>query len=67
MSGIVTLLQAGNRCSVRSASCSATSAPHRPSVRESFVDHHRLPLDPPHILGVLSMLIWALILVVTVK
>ncbi|WP_375449908.1 potassium transporter Kup [uncultured Devosia sp.] len=35
--------------------------------RESFVGHHRLPLDQFHVLGVLSMLIWALILVVTVK
>ena len=35
--------------------------------RESFVGHHRLPLDQPHVLGVLSMLVWALILVVTVK
>lgn len=35
--------------------------------RESFVGHHRLPLDAPHVLGVLSLLIWALILVVTVK
>ncbi len=35
--------------------------------RESFIGQHRLPLDPEHVLGVLSMLIWALILVVTVK
>ncbi|ATQ43829.1 potassium transporter Kup [Caulobacter mirabilis] len=35
--------------------------------RESFVGHHRLPLDATHVLGVLSMLVWALILVVTVK
>ncbi|MFA5962453.1 MAG: KUP/HAK/KT family potassium transporter [Sphingomonas sp.] len=35
--------------------------------RESFIGHHRLPLDPFHVLGVLSMLVWALILVVTVK
>ena len=35
--------------------------------RESFIGHHRLPLDQIHVLGVLSMLIWALILVVTVK
>jgi len=35
--------------------------------RESFTGHHRLPLDAPHVLGVLSMLVWALILVVTVK
>ena len=35
--------------------------------RESFIGHHRLPLDEVHVLGVLSMLIWALILVVPVK
>ncbi|MDQ8757975.1 KUP/HAK/KT family potassium transporter [Sphingosinicella sp. LHD-64] len=35
--------------------------------RESFIGHHRLPLDAFHVLGVLSMLLWALILVVTVK
>ncbi|WP_375429582.1 potassium transporter Kup [uncultured Sphingomonas sp.] len=35
--------------------------------RESFIGHHKLPLDTFHVLGVLSMLIWALILVVTVK
>ena len=35
--------------------------------RESFIGHHKLPLDAFHVLGVLSMLLWALILVVTVK
>lgn len=35
--------------------------------RESFIGHHRLPIDGFHVLGVLSMLLWALILVVTVK
>ena len=35
--------------------------------RESFIGHHRLPVDQPHVLAVLSMLLWALILVVTVK
>ena len=35
--------------------------------RESFIGRHRLPLDQFHVLGVLSMLVWALILVVTVK
>ena len=35
--------------------------------RESFIGHHRLPLDQTHVFGVLSMLVWALILVVTVK
>lgn len=35
--------------------------------RESFIGHHKLAIDSFHVLGVLSMLIWALILVVTVK
>ncbi len=35
--------------------------------RESFIGRHKLPLDQAHVLGVLSMLVWALILVVTVK
>ena len=35
--------------------------------RESFIGHHRLPLSAFHVLGVLSLLVWALILVVTVK
>ena len=35
--------------------------------RESFIGHHPLPLDRFHVFGVLSLLVWALILVVTVK
>lgn len=35
--------------------------------RESFIGENKLPLDAFHVLGVLSMLAWALILVVTVK
>ena len=35
--------------------------------RESFIGPHRLPLDEVHVLGVLSLIVWALILVVTVK
>jgi KUP system potassium uptake protein len=35
--------------------------------RESFIGHHPLPIDEVHVLGVLSLIIWALILVVTVK
>ncbi len=35
--------------------------------RESFIGHHRLPVDELHVLGVLSLIVWALILVVTVK
>ena len=35
--------------------------------RESFIGPHRLPIDELHVLGVLSLIVWALILVVTVK
>ena len=35
--------------------------------RESFIGPHPLPLDEVHVLGVLSLIVWALILVVTVK
>src|SRR5476649_1087465 len=35
--------------------------------RESFIGVHRLPIDPVHVLGVLSLIVWALILVVTAK
>ncbi len=35
--------------------------------RESFIGTHRLPIDQVHVLGVLSLIVWALIVVVTVK
>jgi KUP system potassium uptake protein len=35
--------------------------------RESFIGVHKLPIDRLHVLGVLSLIVWALILVVTVK
>jgi len=35
--------------------------------RESFIGEHRLPIDRVHVLGVLSLIVWALIIVVTVK
>ena len=35
--------------------------------RESFIGHHPLPVDEVHVMGVLSLIVWALILVVTVK
>jgi KUP system potassium uptake protein len=35
--------------------------------RESFIGAHPLPTDPLHVMGVLSLIVWALILVVTVK
>ena len=35
--------------------------------RDSFLGAHKLPIDALHVLGVLSLIFWALILVVTVK
>jgi KUP system potassium uptake protein len=35
--------------------------------RESFIGVHKLPMDRLHVFGVLSLIAWALILVVTVK
>src|SRR3954454_1618953 len=35
--------------------------------RECFNPEHGLPLDAEHVLGVLSMIFWALIIVVAVK
>ena len=35
--------------------------------RESFIGVHKLPIDRLHVMGVLSLIVWALILVVTVK
>jgi KUP system potassium uptake protein len=35
--------------------------------RESFIGVHKLPIDQVHVFGVLSLIVWALILVVTVK
>jgi KUP system potassium uptake protein len=35
--------------------------------RESFIGHRALPVDEVHVMGVLSLIIWALLLVVTVK
>jgi KUP system potassium uptake protein len=35
--------------------------------RESFIGARRLPVDQVHVLGVLSLIVWALIVVVTIK
>lgn len=35
--------------------------------RESFIGDHKLPLDQFHVLGVLSLLVWTLLIVVTLK
>jgi KUP system potassium uptake protein len=35
--------------------------------RESLAGHHPLPIDQLHVFGVMSLIFWALILVVTIK
>ena len=37
------------------------------ALKESFVGHHRLTVDQPHVLGVLSLIFWTMMLIVTVK
>jgi KUP system potassium uptake protein len=37
------------------------------AMKETFVGHHPLAVDPLHILGVLSLIFWSLILIVTIK
>jgi KUP system potassium uptake protein len=37
------------------------------SMREIFVGHHKLAVDPLHILGVISLIFWSLIIIVTIK
>ncbi len=35
--------------------------------RETFAGHHKLTLDPAHIMGVLSLMFWSMMIVVTIK
>ncbi len=35
--------------------------------RETFAGHHRLPVDDLHVLGVLSLIFWSMMIVVTLK
>ena len=37
------------------------------SLRESFIGHHPLAVDRPHIFGVISLIFWTMMLIVTVK
>lgn len=37
------------------------------TMKEVFASHHPIPVTPENVLGVLSLILWALILVVTVK
>lgn len=35
--------------------------------REAFAGHHELALDPPHIMGAISLMFWSMLLMVTCK
>ena len=37
------------------------------ALKESFVGHHPLAVDQPHVYGVLSLIFWTMMLIVTVK
>src|ERR1700712_2369033 len=37
------------------------------ALKESFVGHHPLTVDRPHIFGVLSLIFWTMLLIVTLK
>ncbi|MEI9927984.1 MAG: potassium transporter Kup [Sphingomonas sp.] len=37
------------------------------ALKESFIGHHPLTVDPAHIFGVLSLIFWTMLLIVTVK
>src|SRR5574343_1481004 len=37
------------------------------TLKEVFASHHPIPVTPENVFGVLSLILWALILVVTVK
>ena len=37
------------------------------ALRECFHESHGLPVTPDNVLGILSMIVWSLVLVVTVK
>src|ERR1043166_9053663 len=37
------------------------------ALRESFIGHHPLAVDRAHVFGVLSLIFWTMVLIVTVK
>ena len=37
------------------------------ALKESFIGHHKLAVDPDHIYGVLSLIFWTMMLIVTLK
>ena len=37
------------------------------ALRETFAGHHKLALDPAHLMGVISLIFWSMMIVVTIK
>ena len=37
------------------------------ALRETFIGHHPLPVDPSHIFGIISLIFWTMMLIVSVK
>ena len=37
------------------------------AMRDTFAGHHRLPLDPLHIYGIVSLMFWSMMIIVTLK
>jgi KUP system potassium uptake protein len=37
------------------------------AMRETFIGHHPLPVDEPHIMGIVSLIFWTMTLIVTIK
>ncbi|MCP5915885.1 KUP/HAK/KT family potassium transporter, partial [Klebsiella pneumoniae] len=37
------------------------------ALRETFAGHHPLPVDTPHIFGIISLVFWTMMLIVTLK
>ena len=37
------------------------------AMRDTFAGHHRLPLDPLHIYGIVSLMFWSMMVIVTLK
>ena len=37
------------------------------ALRETFIGHHPLPVDPDHIFGIISLIFWTMMMVVSVK
>jgi KUP system potassium uptake protein len=37
------------------------------ALRETFAGHHPLPVDVPHVFGIISLIFWTMMLIVTVK